>query len=76
MERSISSSKSSKSYSALLLTAFPVLGFPQALGEALLSQPPLEPSSCGGQMVIPCSKVLDLLDPTMSFLGGQGLVLR
>jgi hypothetical protein len=74
-EQSILLSDSSKSYSALI-TASPVLGFPRAIGEALLAQLPLEQSSCGGEVVTPCSEVPNLPDLIISFSGDQEVVVK
>ena len=67
---------SDKSYSALLLTTYPILALPAALGDDLLSQLPLEKSSCGMEMVIPCSKVSDLPDLVINFEEGGDFVLK
>lgn len=68
--------RSPTSYSALLMTAWPILAFPHAVGEELLSRLPLEPSSCGGEMVVPCSSIPDLPDLVIEFRGGQEIVLK
>ena len=68
--------KSPTSYSALVMTAWPILAFPHALGRELLSRLPLEPSSCGGEMVIPCSSIPDLPDLVIEFRSGQETALK
>jgi hypothetical protein len=67
---------SSKSYSALLITAFPLLGFPRSLGDDFLSRLPPKPSVCGGQLVTPCSEVPNLPDLVIRFANDQDIVLK
>lgn len=66
---SATTDESLPTWKGLLMSRYPILGFPQKVGSELLKHINVTPSRCFGNFVVDCNSISELPDLTIGFTG-------